>query len=175
MKPLLVIGLGNRLMGDEGIGWHVADRLAGDPRLPEPVEVLRGGTDLLRYAGEMEGRNRVILIDAIDDGCAPGSVTVFDGPLAGRHCASGAADCWKARITRSQRVTGEDFRRLEDHQEHAHHLSVIQAVELLQLMVPARFTLLGIAISSAKMEERLSPLMDARLAAIVEQVLDILG
>jgi hydrogenase maturation protease len=144
MKPVLVIGLGNPLMGDEGIGWHVAERLAGDARLPEHAEIICGGTDLLRYAGEMEGRGRVVLIDAFEDGSATGRVTVFD----------------------------RDFRGLEDHQEHAHHLSVIQAVRLLGLMVPARFTLLGISISSAGREPALSPSMAARMPAILQQVLE---
>jgi len=144
MKPLLAIGLGNPLMGDEGIGWYVAGRLAGDARLPEHVEVICGGTDLLRYAGEMEGRSRVVLIDAIEDGCDTGRVTVFD----------------------------RDFRGLEDHQEHAHHLSVIQAVRLLRLIAPTSFSLLGISISSARCEPALSPSMAARMPAILRQVLE---
>jgi hydrogenase maturation protease len=144
MKALLAIGLGNPLMGDEGIGWHVAERLAGDARLPEHVEVICGGTDLLRYAGEMEGRRRVVLIDAIEDGSEPGAVTVF----------------------------AEDFRGLEEHQEHAHHLSAIQAVGLLRLITSTRFTLLGISISSARCDSELSPPMAARMPAILRQVLD---
>jgi hydrogenase maturation protease len=144
MKPLLAIGLGNPLMGDEGIGWHVAERLAGDARLPEHVEVICGGTDLLRYAGEMEGRSRVVLIDAIEDGSDTGRVTVF----------------------------AEDFRGLEDRQDHAHHLSVIQSVKLLRLIAPTRFTLLGVSISSARCEPALSPSMAARMPAILQQVLE---
>lgn len=77
-----------------------------------------GGTDLIRYAGEMEGRIRVVLIDAIEDGCDTGRVTMFD----------------------------REFRGLEDHPEHAHHLSVIQAVRLLRLIVPTSVSLLGISI-----------------------------
>jgi len=62
MKPVVVIGLGNPLMGDDGIGWHVAERLATDPRLPSGVEAIQGGTDLLRCAARIEGRRRAILI-----------------------------------------------------------------------------------------------------------------
>ena len=144
MKPVLVIGLGNPLMGDEGIGWHVAECLASDARLPEYTEVICGGTDLLRYSEAMEGRSRVVLIDAIENGSEVGSVTLFD----------------------------EDFGGLEDHQEHAHHLSAIQAVKLLRLTVPARFTLLGISISSARRDAELSPSMAARVPAILRQVLE---
>jgi hydrogenase maturation protease len=144
MKPLLVIGLGNPLMGDDGVGWHVAERLAADPGLPEHVEVICGGTDVLRYAGEMERRRRVFLIDAIADGSETGKVTVFD----------------------------QDFRGLEERQQHAHHLSAIQAVKLLRQLVPARFTLLAISISSARREPALSPEMAAQMPAILQQVLE---
>lgn len=144
MKPVLVIGLGNPLMGDEGIGWHIAERLAADPRLPEHVEVMCGGTDLLRFAGEVEGRSRVILIDAIEDSVGEGMVTVFD----------------------------RDFSKLDDRQEHAHHLSAIQAVKLLELIARTSFTLLGISISSARLEPELSPSMSERMPGILRQVIE---
>ncbi|MBZ5625770.1 MAG: hydrogenase maturation protease [Acidobacteriia bacterium] len=144
MKPVLAIGLGNPLMGDEGIGWHIAERLAADPRLPEHVEVICGGTDLIRYAGEMDGRSRVVLIDAIEDGSDTGTVTVFD----------------------------RDFSGLEEHQEHAHHLSAIEAVGLLRLIASTSFTFLGISIASARFEPALSPSMAARMPAILQEVLE---
>ena len=75
MKPVAVIGLGNPLMGDDGIGWHVAERLAADPRLPDGVEAIQGGTDLLRCAARIEGRRRVIVVDAVRDDAAPGTVS----------------------------------------------------------------------------------------------------
>jgi hydrogenase maturation protease len=146
MKPVLVIGLGNPLMGDEGIGLQVAERLAADPRLPGHGEVVCGGTDLLRYAAQMEGRSRVVLIDAVQDGSEPGSVAVWD-----------------------------DLSALDDRQEHAHHLSVVQAVKLLKMIVPARFTLAGVSISSAGIGPGLSPAVADRVPAIVNRVLQELA
>jgi hydrogenase maturation protease len=143
MKPTLVIGLGNPLMGDDGVGWHVAERLASDPRLPESVEAMCGGTDLLRYAGQMEGRSRVIFIDAIQDDAQPGSVLVF----------------------------GETFPEMDSRQEHAHHLSAVQAIQLLKMMVAAPIALLGISISSAVTQTELSPAVDGRMASILDRVL----
>jgi len=143
MKPVLVIALGNPLMGDEGIGWHVAGRLAADPRLPPRVEVVWGGTDLLRLADRMAGRSRVILIDALLDGSKPGDVTVFDS-LAG----------------------------LDPRQEHAHHLSVVEAVQLLSMVAPVPFTLLAISVSSVEMRPDLSAELAARLPAIIDRVLE---
>ena len=57
MKPHLVIGLGNPLVGDEGVGCLLAERLASDPRLPEDIEVIDGGADLLGCADRMSGRD----------------------------------------------------------------------------------------------------------------------
>jgi hydrogenase maturation protease len=143
MKPTLVIGLGNPLMGDDGVGWHVAERLAGDPRLPESVEVMCGGTDLLRCGGQMEGRSRVIFIDAIQDDAPLGSVLVF----------------------------GENFSEMDSRQEHAHHLSAVQAIQLLKMMVAAPVRLLGISISSAVTRTELSPAVDGRMPSILDRVL----
>jgi len=143
MKPTLVIGLGNPLMGDDGVGWHVAERLAGDPRLPESVEVMCGGTDLLRCGGQMEGRSRVILIDAIQDDRPAGSVLVL----------------------------GESFSELDSRQEHAHHLSAVQAIQLLKMTVAAPIALLGISIRSAVARTELSPAVDGRMPSIVDRVL----
>jgi hydrogenase maturation protease len=148
MRPNLVIGLGNPLMGDEGIGWVVAERLASHPRLPKQAEVLCGGTDLLRCADRMEGRTRVILIDALLDGLEEGSVTVADIDIAG----------------------------LDDRQGHVHHLSAVQAVQLLRTVAPSlretRFTLIGIGISSAGIGPGLSPRLAARSTAILDRVLE---
>ena len=66
MKPRLVIGLGNPLMGDDGIGSVLAERLAADPRLPPDTEVFIAGTDLLRCTAHLEGRTQVVILDAIE-------------------------------------------------------------------------------------------------------------
>src|ERR1022692_4627864 len=91
MKPLLIVGLGNPLMGDDGVGALVAESLAGHV----DADVLLGGTDLLRYADEMEGRKCVILIDAVESD-TPGTMVVTDedpleGTPAGAHTLSAPA------------------------------------------------------------------------------------
>ena len=141
MKPLLVIGLGGPLMGDDGIGGHVAERLAADPRLPAGVDVICGGTDLLGCVGAIEGRERVVVIDAVLDGAEPGTVSpIEDG--------------------------------IEQGQEHAHHLSVTQAVALLGMTTTARFRLLGVSVAFAGAQPALSPALTARIPAILDRVLE---
>jgi hydrogenase maturation protease len=72
----LVLGLGNPLRGDDGIGSRVVQSLAGQA-LPDGVEVVDGGTPGLGLVSLMEGRRRVIVIDAANVGRAPGEFVCF--------------------------------------------------------------------------------------------------
>lgn len=62
-KRTLILGIGNYLMGDEGLGVHVARRLRAEA-LPEGVDVLDGGTGGFHLLGYLENYAHVILIDA---------------------------------------------------------------------------------------------------------------
>ena len=178
MKPLLVIGLGNPLMGDEGIGWHVAERLSADPRLPAGAKVICGGTDLLRYADRIEESRRVIVVDALRDDAEPGSVWSFEAPgepsVAGEPSGAGApvfgSDADIACQQVSSRLPG-----LDNRQDNAHCLSAVQAIQLLRLTVPVPITLLGISIPSASVQTGLSPELASHLPAILDRVLQELG
>jgi hydrogenase maturation protease len=72
----LVIGLGNPLRGDDGVGLRAIELLAAQT-LPPEVEVADGGTQGLGIVNLMEGRRRVILVDAADVGKAPGQYSRF--------------------------------------------------------------------------------------------------
>lgn len=68
----LVLGIGNLLLGDEGVGVHVARALQRQ-RLPENVTVLEVGTAFLEALPEIERADRIIVIDAMHAGHAPGT------------------------------------------------------------------------------------------------------
>jgi hydrogenase maturation protease len=72
----LVIGTGNLLLKDEGVGIHVVQKLK-KMRLPPDVELLDGGTSGFNLLYEMEGRKRVIIIDAVKGGEEPGTIYRF--------------------------------------------------------------------------------------------------
>ena len=76
MRHTLVLGLGNPLLGDEGIGVRVAEEL-NELELPDGMSVIEGGTAGLRLIGLMEGYQRVIIVDAADMGHPPGHVVRF--------------------------------------------------------------------------------------------------
>lgn len=132
MKPVLVVGLGNGLVGDDGVGCHLASRLAHDPALRGHADFVVGGSDLLRIADRCEGRERVVLIDALQCDDEPGTVSVHEEPFDG----------------------------LDPEWKNAHTPSVVQIVGLLKMLSPALrgtpFTLIGIAVAELRREPSLS-------------------
>jgi hydrogenase maturation protease len=73
-KKTLVLGLGNVIMGDEGVGVHVV-RAVEKHRLPEGVECLDGGTGGFILLEPLQNADRILLIDAAADGNPVGTVT----------------------------------------------------------------------------------------------------
>lgn len=70
---VLILGIGNVLMGDEGIGVHVVNALE-KAALPEGVECLDGGTGSFLLLEPMQKAEKVILIDATIDGSEVGAI-----------------------------------------------------------------------------------------------------
>lgn len=70
----LVLGLGNVLMGDEGIGVHVV-RALEQHTIPEGVECLDGGTGGFVLLEPLQSADHIVLIDAAADGNPIGTVT----------------------------------------------------------------------------------------------------
>jgi len=75
----VVIGVGNTILSDEGVGVHAARLLQSDPRVPAGVTILDGGTigiELVPYASDA---SRVLLLDAMNSGSAPGTLARMMG------------------------------------------------------------------------------------------------
>ena len=71
-KPYLVLGIGNTLMSDDGVGVHAARILQAEP--PHETEVLAIETDLLCSISFLERCIKVLVIDAMDAGQPPGAL-----------------------------------------------------------------------------------------------------
>ncbi|MGB9791238.1 MAG: hydrogenase maturation protease [Thermacetogeniaceae bacterium] len=74
---ILVIGCGNLLAADDGVGLHVVRSLKECP-LPEGVKVIEAGCPGLNLLDLWEGFEKVILVDAVKSGAPPGTVHCFD-------------------------------------------------------------------------------------------------
>lgn len=69
----MVVGVGNTILSDDGMGVHAARLLQKDPRVPAGVTILDGGTLGLELIPYLSGASRLLLLDAVDAGEKPGT------------------------------------------------------------------------------------------------------
>ncbi len=77
MARVVVIGVGNPLLGDEGVGVTAVERLR-EQGVPEEVEIVDAGTDSLDALLDATDAERVIIVDAVDAGGEAGTLYRFD-------------------------------------------------------------------------------------------------
>ena len=77
MGTVAVIGLGNVLMGDEGIGVHLVRHLAARQLLPQGVEIVEAGSAGMRLLHLLVGRDWIVFVDGAYMGLAPGTLRQF--------------------------------------------------------------------------------------------------
>jgi len=80
----LVLGIGNSLLADEGVGIHVVRALEGVFALDDMVELLDGGTLSFTLAGPIGDADALVVVDATQLMAAPGSLSVFEGEAMDR-------------------------------------------------------------------------------------------
>lgn len=148
-RPLtLILGLGNPILGDDGIGCHVASELlqAADLHAAEVDTYEKGGLSLME---RILGYHRVILVDAVTSGAVPrGTVRVFPlGDLP--HPGAG-------------------------HLNSAHETSLMTALDVarqLKAAVPSEITVVAIETDPVfELGEQLSPEVAAALPHAVKTV-----
>ncbi|RNC71884.1 MAG: HyaD/HybD family hydrogenase maturation endopeptidase [Desulfuromonadales bacterium] len=143
---VLVLGIGNLIMTDDGVGVRVVQRLTEEYRFPEGVTVMDGGTlglDLLHY---LEGVERLLMVDAVETGGPPGTVVRLAGeeiPVALRT-------------------------KLSPHQMG---LQDLLAVAELQGNRPAEMVLWGVQPESIGLGMELSPAVAAQFDRLAAEVL----
>ena len=72
----LILGVGNTIMGDEGFGVHVAQRLR-EAEPPANVIIEEGGVGGFNLLGSLDGIKRVIVVDVMMADVTPGDVLLF--------------------------------------------------------------------------------------------------
>ena len=82
---VLVLGLGNTLLTDDGVGVHVARQLGCDPATPNWIQPLDGGTLGFRLLGTLSRADAVLIIDAAQLGAPAGTIRLFDRDELVRH------------------------------------------------------------------------------------------
>lgn len=84
----LVLGIGNTLLGDEGVGVHAMRALEAQLAGRSDVEFIDGGTLSFTLAAPIESADRLIVIDAAQLHSAPGTVRSFEGDDMDRFLGS---------------------------------------------------------------------------------------
>lgn len=79
MAPILVMGLGNIILRDEGLGVRALERLVERYALPESVEMLDAGTLGLALLAFLDGVSDLLIIDAVRGGRESGALMRLEG------------------------------------------------------------------------------------------------
>ncbi len=145
-RDTLIIGLGNPLRGDDGVGVCLAHALA-EQILPSGVEVVDGGTQGLGLVNLLEGQQRVILVDAAEMGKNPGQFVRFTLDEA--------------------RLPGDDEAL------STHGAGVRDALLLAQALkvLPDELVIFGVQPAGVEWDTVLSPQVQATLPALIRAVL----
>ncbi len=80
IAPVLVLGLGNILLGDDGVGPRLVRELQALYSAVTAVECIDGGTQGMALLGYFAGRQSLIIVDAFAGGRSPGEISVLDRP-----------------------------------------------------------------------------------------------
>jgi len=73
MKDTVIIGIGNILLQDDGVGVHVITQLENE-MLPSTIELVDGGTSTLDTLGYFLDYKKVIVVDCLRAGLEPGTI-----------------------------------------------------------------------------------------------------
>lgn len=89
-RKVLVMGIGNTLLKDDGVGVHVTELFKSSQEPNPNVEVLDGGTIGLSLLPEIEDADAVVIVDASELGEQPGTMRIFrdqeiDRQLSGKR------------------------------------------------------------------------------------------
>ena len=76
MADTLIVGIGNILLRDEGVGVRAIEAMR-EMELPPNVEILDGGTSGADLIDDIADRKKLIVIDAVDADCKPASILRF--------------------------------------------------------------------------------------------------
>lgn len=145
LQKIAVVGLGNLMRTDDGVGIHAMRMLLVDERLPLNVQILEGGTLGLDLLGRLQGITHLLALDAVDIGSPPGALSKF----AGDELAA-------LPIARS-----------------VHLLGFADLLDTLRLLgqAPEEVVLLGVQPESTDWGITVSPSIDGALSALVEAAL----
>ncbi len=147
---ILVIGMGNVLMQDEGVGVRAVEELEQHYRIPEGVELVDGGTTGMELFEPMRGASSLIIADAVNTGAPYGTLV---------------------------RIANEEIPAFFQTKLSNHQLGVSDLLALLALKgeTPDQVTIVGMVPHSLENRLGLTPEAEAGLEGMVRMLVEELA
>lgn len=145
----VVLGVGNTIRADEGVGVRAVEALERDYALPPGVLAIDGGTSSMEMLEELSHLDLLVVIDAVNDGKPPGTLV----PLTGD-------------------AVPVFFRR--NLSPHGIGLSDVLAALEFMGAEPKETIVLGVQPLSLELGMELTPILAARVPELVAQAVEIL-
>ncbi len=149
VSPTLVLGIGNILLRDEGVGVRVIEAMTR-MEMPPDVELFDGATAGLDLVDALAERQRVVVIDAVDDDSEPGTV---------------------------MRLTPDDLLTDEGRSTSLHELGLLETLTAAKQMgiSTGEVVIIGVRPFNVECGLELSPQMQKLLPRLIELVLAEVG
>jgi hydrogenase maturation protease len=153
--PILVLGIGNELLKDDGVGIALLNAVREQWGEDDRIEFLDGGTQGIALLGRLDGRKTILILDAVSNGSPPG--TIHQLPLDD-----------VLRLSESQTKSAHEFGAAE----------LLAATQLIGELTPDT-TIIGIEPEELKTEIDLSEVVSeampeacSRIAAVLNRAID---
>jgi len=149
-RQILIAGVGNTLLSDEGVGVHAARRLSRE-KVRDGVKVVDCGTDLLSLSAHIDCPEKIIIIDAVRSGQPPGAVSRF---------------------------SYDDLVNMKSNMRSAHQISIVDILKLFKHLYLSSCgsdcDIVVIAVEPKTLEfgEQLSPEVSSSLARVINEVME---
>ncbi len=139
----VVLGIGNTILSDEGIGVRAAEALRERYELPENVEVIDGGTAGMELLGPLTGTDLLVVLDAVKAGRPPGTLV---------------------------RMSGRDVPIFFRAKLSPHQVSICDVLAGLEFSgdLPKEIVLIGVEPASMELGLELTPVVAARVPEMAE-------
>jgi hydrogenase maturation protease len=148
-NSMLILGVGNPFRRDDGIGPAIIARLRAEGAL-QGVDLVDGGVDGLTLIDTVQGYARVVIVDAVNMGAAPGEFRLFTPQDAVLSVSSDALS--------------------------THGFGLAEVVALMEkLDMRVNMQILGIQAKDVSFGEGLSPELDCRIDTMLEVLHQIIS
>ncbi len=145
-----VLGLGNILMSDEGVGVHTVQEFEIRYEVPDYVEIIDGGAAGLDLIPFIEGREKVLMVDAVNFDREPGFIDTLED------------DAIPARLSTKASM---------------HHLGLMDVLSIVKLSgnYPKNVCIIGIQPKSLELGLDMTPEIWDKREALIDRVVDKLN